>query len=34
MSELIALADSFAFENCTVRQPLIDVLRADLRRTA
>ncbi|WP_084960437.1 glycoside hydrolase family 5 protein [Thermoactinospora rubra] len=29
--ELIALADSFAFESCARREPLIDLLRANLR---
>ncbi|HEY2273713.1 MAG TPA: glycoside hydrolase family 5 protein [Jatrophihabitantaceae bacterium] len=28
--ELVALAESFAFENCVVRQELVDVLRGDL----
>jgi endoglucanase len=28
--ELLALADSFAFDNCQIRQPLVDRLRASL----
>jgi endoglucanase len=28
--EVLALADSFAFENCEVREPLVDLLRKDL----
>ena len=29
--ELLALADSFAFENCEIREPLVDRLRTNLR---
>ena len=28
--EVIALAESFAIENCGVREPLVDLLRKDL----